>query len=234
MNIQAELMIQCPTKGLVKAGHTFESTCKGCSHFVTRCNEHIRCDFDEQVPKQFVVNIFGGPDAGKTTNMLLVAGWLKRQQVKVEFSDEWIKSKVYEKSPYPFKDQIYTFAKQRKKLMERLDEKRLNVVITDSPLLLSAVYLGKPDTLLEELIVREFNSTNNINIYLERPEERSYDPVGRLQDEKGAKEIDATIKQYLNEKQIPYYMISSEEGSEEIIYELIMKYITKTQEAKVC
>ena len=181
--------------------------------------------------KQFVVNIFGGPDAGKTTNMLLVAGWMKRQRVKVEFSDEWIKSKVYEKSPYPFKDQIYTFAKQRKKLMERLDEKRLNVVITDSPLLLSAVYLGQPDALFEELIVREFNSTNNINIYLERPEEREYDPVGRLQDEEGAKEVDVVIKQYLDDKQIPYHVIRSEDGSEETIFELIMKYVAEAQEA---
>lgn len=231
LNINAELTMQCPIKGQVKAGYTFESTCEGCQYFVSRCNESIHCDFDEHTPKQFVVNIFGGPDAGKTTNMLLVAGWLKRQRVKVEFSDEWIKSKVYEKSPYPFKDQIYTFAKQRKKLMERLDEKRLNVVITDSPLLLSAVYLNRPDALFEELILREFNSSNNINIYLERPEERGYDPVGRLQDEEGAKEVDVVIKQYLDDKQVPYHVIRSEEGSEEAIYELIMKYIEEVKEA---
>jgi hypothetical protein len=175
--------------------------------------------------KQYVVNIFGGPDAGKTTNMLLVAGWMKRQRVKVEFADEWIKGKVYEGSPYPFTDQIYTFSKQRKKLRERLNEKRLQVVITDSPLLLSAVYLQEPDELFEALIRREFGSTNNINIYLERPEEREYDPVGRNQDEAGAKEIDTVIKDYLDQHEIPYFTVVSKENSEDVIYDLIMRHI---------
>ena len=119
--------------------------------------------------EQFILNILGGPDAGKTTNALLVARKMKRDRVKVEYAYEWIKSKVYEKSPYPFADQMYTFAKQRKKIVERMSEERLQIIVTDSLLIMSAIYLKDPDPLFEALILRELKSMNNINIYLHRP-----------------------------------------------------------------
>ena len=173
--------------------------------------------------KQYVVNIFGGPDAGKTTNMLLVTGKLKRAREKVKFAAEWIKDKVYDKSPYPFSDQVYVFAKQRKTILERLSEQRIRIVVTDSPLLMSAVYMGEADPLFEELVIREFYKTNNINIYLKRPDERDYDPVGRNQETREeAVVIDDKIKVYLDEYQVPYYEVISRDGSEDEILHIIM------------
>jgi len=221
----AKKYIDCPMKGQVEADDVFESTCEGCPHFVSRTCDWIHCDYEEKELKQYVVNIFGGPCAGKTANMLLVAGKMKKRGVKIEFADEWIKGKVYDKSPYPFADQFYTFSKQRKKLLERLAEKRLEVIVTDSPILLSAVYLQKPDELFEKLILREFNNSNNINIYLQRSDEYEYDPVGRNQDEEGAKEVDVDIKKYLDEHDVPYISVLSRNDAEDEILDIIMKHI---------
>ena len=58
-----------------------------------------------------VINLFGGPGAGKST---IAAGLFYNMKIagyNVERADEWIKDKVYEGTKYPFKDQLYTFAK---------------------------------------------------------------------------------------------------------------------------
>ena len=58
-----------------------------------------------------VINLFGGPGAGKST---IAAGLFYNMKIagyNVERADEWIKDKVYEGTKYPFKDQLYTFFK---------------------------------------------------------------------------------------------------------------------------
>ena len=46
--IKAVLMLECPSKGLVEAGETFDSTCDGCGYFCGRVNDVIACDYEHE------------------------------------------------------------------------------------------------------------------------------------------------------------------------------------------
>ena len=179
--------------------------------------------------KQYVVNLFAGPGAGKSYNALFVAGRLKKAGYCTELAEEWIKDKVYEKAPYPFTDQIYTFAKQRKKIMMRLGDKNIQFIVTDSPILLSAIYMKEPDILFEKLILREFNKMNSINFFIERSDKRAYEQSGRLHDVLQARKIDAAIKDYLDNNEVPYLSVLSDENSDQVIFNAITRRIDLAQ-----
>ena len=143
-----------------------------------------------------VLNLYGGPGSGKSTTRAGLFYLMKLAGYKVEESTEWIKEKVYEESPYPFKDQLYTFAKQAKKLKE-LDGK-VDYVITDSPLLLSHVYGGEKTKTFHNLIDEVHNSFDNIDIFIKRV--KPYQKFGRNQSEEEAKLKDAEIISLLEDR----------------------------------
>ena len=114
-----------------------------------------------------VVNLFGGPGSGKSTTRAGLFYLMKLAGMKVEEAPEWIKHKVYEEDPYPFKDQLYTLAKQNKQVRE-LDGK-VDWCVTDSPILLSLIYgEGKTET-FKKLVHETYDSYDNINIFIDKP-----------------------------------------------------------------
>lgn len=119
---------------------------------------------------------------------------------------EWIKGKVYEKTPYVLNDQIYVFAKQRKSMMQLLDT--VDIIITDSPLFLSILYDHSDNKLLHDIIMQEFNRFNNFNVFLNRV--KPYNPVGRYQDETGAKKVDQDLLALMGQFDIPYAKIDGD------------------------
>lgn len=167
-----------------------------------------------------IVNLFGGPCAGKSTVRAGVFYELKVRGYSCEEASEWIKAKVYEGSPYIPTDQIYIFAKQRK-LLRQIGDK-VDIVISDSPLLLSLIYDGNKDDSLRNLVVNEFNKDCNVNFLLQRG--HGYDHTGRYQSEQEADAVHEKIKETLEELRIPYVTISSTEAKD---------FIVKTIESKV-
>ena len=164
-----------------------------------------------------VVNIFGGPGCGKSTTRAGLFALLKTKGVVCEEASEWCKNKVYEESKYVFTDQFYIFAKQRKMLKQL--EGKVNVIVTDSPILLSAVYDNTNNKLFEPLVMSEFNRFNNINILLRR--EKPYVTVGRNQTEEEARQVDDQVKKYLDQNGVNYCEIAGTAEAPSLIYHLV-------------
>ena len=154
-----------------------------------------------------VVNLFGGPGSGKSTTKAGLFYLMKLSGFKVEEAPEWIKEKVYEGSPYPFHDQLYTLAKQSKKLKEM--EGKVDWVVTDSPLLLSHIYGDEKTATFKKLIDEEFERFDNINVFIKRV--KPYQEFGRNQTEDEARIKDSEIETLLREKGHDVVYVSGDE-----------------------
>lgn len=87
-----------------------------------------------------VVNLFGAAGAGKSTLALLVAGILKTEypHLTTECPDEFPKLLVYDEAHKAFGCQIYIAGRQQWQVARCAGH--ADIVVCDSPVLLSAVY----------------------------------------------------------------------------------------------
>lgn len=167
--------------------------------------------------KQLVLNFVGGPGAGKSTLMADVFAELKWNGINCEMSSEWIKEKVWEESFKICENQIYIFGKQYHRNKRLTD---VDIIITDSPLILSIIYNKTLGETFNKLVLEVFNSFDNINYIVDRV--KPYNPKGRFQDESEAKIIDQQVHNLLNQYNIPYNHIRGEKASTEIIAQQVL------------
>ena len=159
-----------------------------------------------------VVNLIGGPGSGKSTCASGIFYKLKQSGVNCELALEFAKDKVWEDSIKVLDDQLYIFGKQYHKLFRLKD--KVDVIITDSPLLVSILYNKTPSKYFDDLVVEQYNTFNNMLFFINRPD--SYQTEGRLQTANDAKTIDDEIKYMLKDNNIPYTEIYCENAVEEI------------------
>lgn len=149
-----------------------------------------------------IINLYGGPGAGKSTFMANLFYRLKCKGIDVEMAPEYAKDVVWEERNQYFDEQIYIFAKQLHRI-NRVNGK-VEVCICDSPLQNSYIYLKEDYPELKALIDREFARFNNLNFYVKRG--NTYMENGRLQTEEQAKDVDKQIEELL--KDIPHQVIT--------------------------
>lgn len=159
-----------------------------------------------------VLNMFGGPSSGKSTTAAGLFYRMKLAGHKVELVTEYAKDLVYAgQLDTMMEQQEYIFAEQNWRLQRLVDH--VDWAITDSPILLSAVYpvinqrqhKTRPWPALPEfttLVLKQFKSYDNINIWLRRP--GVYQGWGRDRTEGEALEIDDVIVNALTENGIEY------------------------------
>lgn len=150
--------------------------------------------------KTIVVNLFGGPGRGKSALCAGLFYSFKKDGIDCEIAWEYAKGKVWEGSMGTLENQLYMFAKQQHQLF-RLEGK-VQVVITDAPLLISAVYDETHDPVFLSLIESRFNRYTNLNYLL--LDKFSYNENGRLQTESGSDLKHDEIIQLLRDKNIEY------------------------------
>lgn len=172
-----------------------------------------------------VINLFAGPGAGKSTNCAGLFYRLKMLGVNCEMALEYAKDKVWEQSYRTLDNQIYVFGKQLHRLW-RLNE-QVDVVITDSPLLLSIHYDKTNSENFKNLVMEQFNNFKNLNYFIVRGE--SYNPKGRTQTLEESKEIDLDVTKILDDNNINYKVVSKETALDEIINDLKTLNIIKTE-----
>lgn len=169
-----------------------------------------------------LINLFGAPGAGKSTGAAYIFSKLKLAGVNAELVTEFAKDKVWEESKAVFNNQAYIFGKQYFRISRCAN--KVDVIITDSPLLLSVIYNDDP-VLGEEfnVVVRKImNSYNCKNYYLTRT--KKYNPIGRFQTEAESDGIADEILNLLSKEKIPYCISTGDiEG-----YDLIVSDILKT------
>ena len=149
-----------------------------------------------------VVNLFGAPGAGKSTGAAYIFSKLKMLGVNAELVTEFAKDKVWENNTEALSNQTYVFGKQHFRLSRCAN--KVDVIVTDSPLLLSALY-NKSELLgddFNDFVAKIFKSYNSINYYIERS--KPYNPVGRLQTEQESNELADRVISLLDKYDIQY------------------------------
>lgn len=144
-----------------------------------------------------IVNLYGAPGAGKSTGAAYIFSKLKMLGINAELVTEFAKDKVWEESKAVFQNQAYIFGKQYFRI-SRVDGK-VDVVITDSPILLSAFYNNDP-TLGDEFdtfVTKVSNSYDSMNLFINRV--KPYNPAGRFQTEEESDKLAGDLRRLLSQ-----------------------------------
>lgn len=158
-----------------------------------------------------VINFFGGPGAGKSTAAAGLFYEMKKRWMSVELVNEFAKELVLSGSSHMLSHQVAVFSEQEHRI-NRL-QGQYEVAITDSPVLLSAIYA--PNTYpasFKALVFDFFDTYDNINILVRRSHE--YSAVGRVQkDNSHADAIADAMEEFLSANGVPYYAITASDAS---------------------
>lgn len=168
-----------------------------------------------------VVNLLGGPGCGKSTFASSIFSELKWRGINCELVTEYAKDKVWEESFKAIDNQLHVLGRQSYR-QYRLKGK-VDIVITDSPILISLLYSKyerHKSYEFKKVAVDEFNSYNNMNYFIKRND--NYESEGRLQSLEESKVIDNNILNIMTDFNISYNTISYNKDNVEVIVEEII------------
>jgi hypothetical protein len=157
-----------------------------------------------------VINLFGGPGAGKSTTAAGLFWLMKNAGLRVELVTEYAKALAWAKRGEELTDQFYIYAKQHHRQFVLRDQ--VDYCITDSPLLLTLLYTGdiEPPS-YKQFVIDTFNSYTNINFFVNRV--KPYVELGRFQNEWEADAIGRRTEALLNELNIVREYVDGDETS---------------------
>ncbi len=166
-----------------------------------------------------VINLFAGPGCGKSTTATGVFSLLKLHGINAEYVSEFAKDLVWEERHKTLSDQYYIWGKQYHRMWRLRDD--VDVIVTDSPLLLSILYGENVCDSFCKTVLETFNSTFvNLNYFLGRI--KPYNPKGRVQTEEEAKEIDRKTELMLLQHDVDYKTITGNiDGINEIVQDVL-------------
>jgi len=140
-----------------------------------------------------VVNLFGAPGCGKSTAALGITHELKKRNFSCEYIPEYAKDLVYEDRLRTM-DQLDIFCEQYARVRRAYNQ--VDLVITDSPLLISKIY-DNTKMMNFPKFVEEVNSKfRNFNILIERRHE--YVNEGRIHNEEESLKIHTQVYHMLS------------------------------------
>lgn len=153
-----------------------------------------------------IANLFAGPGAGKSTTAACIFTKLKMLGMNVELVTEYAKDMTWEERWGALACQPHIFGEQLFRL-QRVAEK-VDIVVTDSPILLSAVYNKTYPESFTKAVVDIFKEMDNPNIFLHRT--KPYVKHGRTQSLEEAKLVDEEIRQLLLDNEIDYVQVAGD------------------------
>lgn len=159
-----------------------------------------------------IINFFGGPGIGKSTQSTGLFTEMKKHHMNVEITSEFAKILAWEENINSIKDQFYVTANQHRNITRLYG--KVKYIIVDSPIILGLIYKDRYNENPEypaifygdsydRFILDLFKQYNSLNIFLKRNDE-TYDQNGRFQDLNESKEIDCEIKHKLLTNQIDF------------------------------
>lgn len=172
-----------------------------------------------------LVNLFGAPGAGKSTGAAYIFSQLKMRGINAELVTEFAKDKVWEGSKAVFENQAYIFGKQYFRISRCADQ--VDVIVTDSPLLLSILYNNDEDLggTFDAVVRRVAKKYNSKNYYLKRV--KDYNPSGRFQTEEESDEIAVELKRLLDREGVEYKVRRGDViGYEQIVEDVMREFVT--------
>lgn len=162
-----------------------------------------------------VICLYGGPGTGKSTTAAHLFALLKQGGVNAELVSEYVKEWAWEGRHILPGDQYYFLAKQSRR--ERIRFKDVDVMVTDSPIWLSAVYEQEHEpaphvaqTLIDKHVrIAHEAGFQHRHVFLRRT--KAYNPKGRWQTEPEAKDIDEKIRSYLATQNLTFWECDADE-----------------------
>lgn len=162
-----------------------------------------------------IINLYGGPSSGKSTQAAGLFYEMKRIGYNVEMPYEYPKLVAWEHNTHAIKDQLYITANQHRNIARLYGQ--VDYIIVDSPILFGLIYKSKYHVVPEypaifysnkfdEFIIDLHMHYDSINIYLERNADL-YDTNGRFQNIEEAIQIDNDILMMLQSNSIPYHTL---------------------------
>jgi predicted ATPase len=138
-----------------------------------------------------VINLIGGPGAGKSTTAAGLFFLMKIAGLKVELVTEYAKELSYDENWSDLKKQLHVLAEQERR--QRRLVGKVDYIITDSPLLIGMAYTTDPrdDYPVAQSAQSLFASYNNVNFVIKRV--KPYAGYGRNQNEDEAKSLDLVM-----------------------------------------
>lgn len=140
--------------------------------------------------------------------------------INAELITEFAKDKTYEENLEALKNQVYMFGNQYFRISRC--EGKVDVIVTDSPLLLSLIYNKNPilDENFENVVKKISNYySNQKNYYIKRVSQ--YENSGRIHTEKESNEIADKILNMLQTENIEFKVINGDkQGYNEILNEI--------------
>jgi len=162
-----------------------------------------------------IINLLGGPGTGKSTHASGLFYRMKRRGINCEYIQEYAKDKTWEEDheaeerdiSLTKKCQPYVTGKQFWRQFRMLG--KVDVVVTDSPIITGLLYQGFGCTpSWEKWAIEAFNDFNNLNIFLVRDSgSHPYNKMGRSQTEEQAMKIDDAMRLILDRENIPYEVV---------------------------
>lgn len=170
-----------------------------------------------------VANIYGGPGVGKSTTAAEVFAALKRDGCNAEMAHEYAKDLTWEERHSALDFQPYVATRQAWRVHRLLG--RVDVIITDSPILLANVYKGAGFTpAFSQWLFDIHHSWETLDVLLERDPRRAYNPAGRTQTEEEAHGVDAAIRFMLMTDKVDYRRVMmGPEGTASIVRQVKMR-----------
>lgn len=154
-----------------------------------------------------VIEVAGGPGAGKSVEVAEMYSQLKKRQLPrdVEMAREYIKRHVYEGTEITALDELYVLGNQIREESRLLGH--VDVVVSDRPILLSAVFgmLYAPAPMRDALAaaVRGYYHTSRSlghrRVLVLLPRRFGYVEAGRWESAAGAQRADAIVEQVVGE-----------------------------------
>lgn len=167
-----------------------------------------------------IINLFGAPEAGKSSGATYIFSKLKFAGVDAEYVSEFAKDKVWENNFEPLEHQMYVLGKQYYRLVRTVG--KVDVVITDSPFFNSVIY-NRDDGIepeFSQLCKKANQKFEAINYVIKRV--KKYNPNGRMQTEEESDAMHTTIINLLDEFRIDYEIVDGTQAEYDKIVEEIL------------
>lgn len=150
-----------------------------------------------------VINLHGGPGVGKSTIATGIFSELKQAGISCEIASEYAKEITWEGTQNLLHNQVHLFGEQFRRQYRLLD--KVDYIISDSPLLLNAIYLeffleraekkffdSEYIYLMKQFFDESFAQFNNINFFVSR-NTKYHTMQGRVHTKEESIDIDNKI-----------------------------------------